>query len=518
VPGTLAVGAYLILAVLALAYPDKLREPDPYAYRAAIEAIEQGDLTLSTAEYAVLDARLRADGDGWDRASMGIAQWVRTGDGVWASEKNPGYPFLAVPFDLVGLVRLAPLVYGALGCIGLWSAGRRWLGPWGGTFAVGLFCSPSAMLIMANRATMPSFTDAALLAAGVGALVWVVLATEARWARRVVVGTAAGLALGAAVTVRYTNVAPVAVVAGWVVVAALRPGRGLGWRALVPWTVAGAVPLALAASYNRIVFGGVTAVGYEQAGGLPAFTVDNVVHNLGVMPGRLVASLPVWVLAAAAVALLAVAASRRRLSTDDRWVVPVLVGWWLSVWGLYAAFGWTWQSSPPGAHPIITTRFYLPAVGALALLAAWLFVRVPRAAALVAVVALFVVGGLSHRDAVTSGPVFTSSTIGGPGPAGPGPAGPGVVGPGGVGPGGVGPGGVGPGGVGPGGVGPGGVGPGGVGPGGVGPGGGPPIGELPGGGGGPGAGEPTGPRDPRSGDVSTGLPWTGGAPDHDAGL
>src|SRR5690606_39196919 len=103
-----------ILAVLTLAYPDKLREPDPYAYRAAIEAIEQGDLTVTAAEYAALDARLRADGDGWDRASMGIAQWVQTADGVWASEKNPGYPFLAVPFDLVGLVRLAPLVYGAL--------------------------------------------------------------------------------------------------------------------------------------------------------------------------------------------------------------------------------------------------------------------------------------------------------------------------------------------------------------------------------------------------------------------
>ncbi len=45
VPRAIAVASWVLLAVLALAYPDKLREPDPYAYRAAIEAIEQGDLT-----------------------------------------------------------------------------------------------------------------------------------------------------------------------------------------------------------------------------------------------------------------------------------------------------------------------------------------------------------------------------------------------------------------------------------------------------------------------------------------
>ncbi len=530
VPRALALGAYLVLAVLALAYPDKLREPDPYAYRASIEALEQGDLTLTPEQYAALDARLRADGDGWERtgpaagatvtppggatcgaagpgatngpagpgglppggsgadgarpfvpptgipggvdgpvagggiargpvpvvpvgpgttggvgaagaagSAMGIAQWVGTPSGQCASEKNPGYPFLMVAFDAVGVLRLGPLVYGALGCLGLWFGARRWLGPWGGAFSVALFCSPSAVLIMANRATMPSFTDAALLAAGGGALVWVVLATEVRWRRRVVVGAAAALALGAAVTVRYTNAVPVAVLAVWAVVAALRPRWGLGWRSLVPWAAAGAVPLVLAAAYDDRVFGGPLAVGYEQAGGLPQLTLANVTENLRVMPARLVQALPVFVLAAAALVLALVVAAYRRVgrrspspgSTVDGWVLPVLAGWWLSLWGLYAAFGWTWQSVPVGAHPIVATRFYLPATGALALLAAWLFVRVPRWAAVAAVVVLFVVGGLAYRDAVTSGPMFQAVGTGGPtsGPGGgPGPSFPGGVG------------------------------------------------------------------------------------------
>ncbi|MEZ5142579.1 MAG: hypothetical protein R2726_08710 [Acidimicrobiales bacterium] len=161
-------------------------------------------------------------------------------------------------------------------------------------------------------------------------------------------------------------------------------------------------------------------------------------ENLRVMPARLVQALPVFVLAAAALVLALVVAAparrptfavagqhRRRLgAARARRVVAVAVGF-------YAAFGWTWQSVPVGAHPIVATRFYLPATGALALLAAWLFVRVPRWAAVAAVVVLFVVGGLAYRDAVTSGPMFQAVGTGGPtsGPGGgPGPSFPGGVG------------------------------------------------------------------------------------------
>ncbi|HZX97922.1 MAG TPA: hypothetical protein VFE92_00265 [Dermatophilaceae bacterium] len=41
-----------------------------------------------------------------------------------------------------------------------------------------LFCSSGAALVFAWRATMPTFTDASLIAAGAGALLWTMLATE----------------------------------------------------------------------------------------------------------------------------------------------------------------------------------------------------------------------------------------------------------------------------------------------------------------------------------------------------
>jgi hypothetical protein len=39
--------------------------------------------------------------------------------GATISEKDPGYPYLAVAFQALGLIRLAPLFYGALACLGL---------------------------------------------------------------------------------------------------------------------------------------------------------------------------------------------------------------------------------------------------------------------------------------------------------------------------------------------------------------------------------------------------------------
>ena len=53
---------------------------------------------------------------------------------------------------------------------------------------------------------MPTFTDASLIAAGTGALLWAVLAVEASSARRTAAGLAGFAALEAATFTRYTDV------------------------------------------------------------------------------------------------------------------------------------------------------------------------------------------------------------------------------------------------------------------------------------------------------------------------
>jgi hypothetical protein len=200
-----AVLAFAGLCVAVLTRSLQLLEPDDYAYRASIIALTRGHLSLSNTEYQGLLKELSSGG------GQGIQQWVQTAGGAWISEKNPGYPFLAAPFQALGLLRVAPLFYGALGCLGLFAGARRWLGRWGGTWAVVLFCSSGAALAFAWRATMPTFTDASLIAAGAGALVWAMLATERTARRRTVIGLLGFVALEAAVLVRYTNVVILAV-------------------------------------------------------------------------------------------------------------------------------------------------------------------------------------------------------------------------------------------------------------------------------------------------------------------
>jgi len=184
-----ALAAFAVLCAVVLSSASRLVEPDDYAYRASIVAITQGHfLTLSTAQADRLAAQLPGPGGhpvaarpGGNKQGAGspggnapvpavpvpvviIPQWVQLSDGRWISEKDPGYPFLAAPFQAAGIIRLAPLFYGALGGLGLFFGARRWLGRYGGPAAVVLFWSSGAALLFAWRDYMPTFTDASLIA------------------------------------------------------------------------------------------------------------------------------------------------------------------------------------------------------------------------------------------------------------------------------------------------------------------------------------------------------------------
>src|SRR5438067_8193607 len=171
----LAVAAFAALCVVVLSVSPQAAEPDDGAYHASIVAMTEGHfLTLSTAQAEALARKLG------DNPAAPPNQWIELSDGRYISEKDPGYPFLAAPFQAAGIIRWAPLFYGALACLGLFVGARRWPARFGGLAAVGLYCSSGAALAFAWRDYMPTFTDASLIAAGSGALLWAVLAAEAR--------------------------------------------------------------------------------------------------------------------------------------------------------------------------------------------------------------------------------------------------------------------------------------------------------------------------------------------------
>jgi hypothetical protein len=350
-------------------------EPDDGAYHASIVAMTEGQfLTLSTAQAETLARKLG------DNPAAPPNQWVELADGRWISEKDPGYPFLAAPFEALGIIRWAQLFYGALACLGLFIGARRWLGRFGGLAAVGLYCSSGSALAFAWRDYMPTFTDASLIAAGSGALLWAVLATEAGSRRRSWAGLAGFAAIELATFVRYTNIvilgcAVLAMLVVWRLRAARLPLRTLCW-----WLASVAVFGAGVATFDDLVYGGPLTTGY--APGEVTFDRSVIGPNLRIMPAHLLRAMPMLVLGLLALAWIIVrwlllrradgeaAAVARR----DLCVGLALAASWFAIWGLYSAYTWT---TDPTNFTVQEVRFYVPAIGSIALLGAWLVTRIP---------------------------------------------------------------------------------------------------------------------------------------------
>jgi hypothetical protein len=397
----LAAGAFAVLCVLVLRAAPYLPEPDDYAYRASIVAMTDGHFfTLSGAQAHALAEQL-APQLGGNRLGPGPGggpvQWVQLPGGRWISEKDPGYPYLAVAFQALGLIRLAPLFYAALGCLGLYVGGRRWLGRFGGAAAVGLYCSSGAAILFAWRDYMPTFAEASLIAAGTGVLLWTVLAAQASTRRRTWAGLAGFVALEAATFSRYTNIvvlgcAVIAVLAAWRLRAGRLPGSAVAW-----WLASVCVFGAGVAIFNTLIYGGPLRSGYQP--GEITFSLSALGPNLRYMPAHLIQAIPMLVLGLAALAGIAVTWLRGRraggqqvaVARRDLAVALALAACWAAIWALYATYTWT---AAPGLSTLQAARFYVPALGAISLLGAWLLVRVPRRQPLAAIAALTVIAAL----------------------------------------------------------------------------------------------------------------------------
>jgi hypothetical protein len=393
-----AAVAFAALCVAVLSVAPQLAEPDDHAYQASIVGVTMGDfLTLSTAQAHAV-ARQVGDHGVYQTytASAPIPQWTRLADGRWISEKDPGYPFLAAPFQALGIIRWAPLFFGALACLGLFIGARRWLGRFGGPAAVGLYCSSGAALEFAWRDYMPTFTDASLIAAGSGTLLWAVLAAEAGSRRRTWAGLAGFAAIEIATFVRYTNIvilgcAVVAVVVAWRLRAARLPFGTLCW-----WLSSVAVFGAGVAIFDDLVYGGPLTTGY--APGEVLFDASVIGPNLRIVPAHLMRAMPMLVLGLLALAWIIVRWLVQRrgggragaVARRDLGVGLALAASWFAVWAVYSEYWWT---ATTDNNTLQEVRFYVPAIGAISLLGAWLVTRIP---------------GRAWRPGLTSAAVITA--------------------------------------------------------------------------------------------------------------
>ena len=423
----LAAAAFIGFCVVILLKKAQLMEPDDYAYRASIVALSQGHLELTTAQYHALSTQVG-----------GIQQWTKLPNGKWMSEKNPGYPFFAVFFYWIHALRFAPLFAGGLASTSLFLGARKWLGKWAGTYAVIFFLGSGMALAFGYRATMPTFTDASLIAAGAGAVLWAMISQEASATRRTVIGLLGFLSIEFAVFMRYTD-GVMLVVAAAAVVLAYKPAR-LSKTMLAWWLGSIAAFAAMVLIFDSIVYGSPTKTGYSD--GEITFSNAAIIPNLKHMPELLVRSVPAMILAGIAVLWIIVRLVRSRVGSlsktkssaarRDGLIIGFLAAGWLGLWAFYIRYNWTAQmytgsggrsgglggALPSGQYlPRSTTgtslpsalghaitgaaqrgfaaagrgggvgggggaihliRFYVPAIGLIALLAVWVVMQLPR--------------------------------------------------------------------------------------------------------------------------------------------
>jgi hypothetical protein len=206
------------------------------------------------------------------------------------------------------------------------------------------------------------------------------LATEASSRRRTWVGLAGFVALEIATFVRYTNIvifgcAVVAVIAAW----RLRAAR-LHLRTLCAWLASVAAFGAGVATFDDLVYGGPLTTGYQP--GEVTFALGAIGPNLRLMPAHLIQAMPMLVLGLIALAWIIVRRLMLRragsqaaaVARRDLWVGSALFASWIAIWGLYSAYTWT---TDPTNVTVQDVRFYLPAIGAISLLGAWLVTRIP---------------------------------------------------------------------------------------------------------------------------------------------
>jgi hypothetical protein len=139
------------------------------------------------------------------------------------------------------------------------------------------------------------------------------------------------------------------------------------------------------------------------------FSPGAIRQNVRIMPAHLLQAMPMLVLGLVAlvwiivrwVVLRRVGGQAGMVVRRDLGVGLAVAASWFAIWGLYSAYTWT---TDPTAVTLQEVRFYVPVIGAISLLGAWLVTRIPGQAWLaglttVAVVAvMFGLGVSSFHD------------------------------------------------------------------------------------------------------------------------
>jgi hypothetical protein len=258
----LAAGVTVALALLlALKTPYSLRQlpmPDPWAYRFAVENFAQGKWVVTDREAAEGRKQARLEGGH-------LTQYVQMAPDRWVLEKAPGYPLLAVPFQWVGMPRLANVALALLAALALYVALAAWRDEFVALLGVTVFSWSPISVAATHYAHMDTFASGALLVIGGALSLWYDAQAEQRSIAPLML-FAAGLASGWAVLVRLPSVLLLGLIVLYLALSVRRRRESAGrsvWLHLGAFGLGCALALAVLAIYNLAVFDRLFDTGYR---------------------------------------------------------------------------------------------------------------------------------------------------------------------------------------------------------------------------------------------------------------
>jgi hypothetical protein len=378
-----------------------MTDPDDWAYYYAAQNFAQGHFTVDTQTHNQQVSEAQQKGGS-------LIQYVNIGNNKWALEKAPGYNLYLIPFQKLGIPRYGNVLL-ALGMILVSYVLLKRLRD-ERTAMIGcllLLLTPLA-LIMLNRTYMDTYPSLAFLVMGVGLYLYYYL--ERKNLSPVKGGILLFLAVlltGWSVVTRYTN-APIAIIVGlhYVIMRIITCRKGDRYRytaELLPLVGGLFLSVGGVLLYNYGVFGSPFKYGYNYTHFDISFayqyigqvnrngqsvTLQIILDNLRDAPKALFLAFPL--LAVGIPAFICVLVQKvigffKKNSLQGKWsslraeiswdVLLLLMGWFISVFGLYLTYQWT--ANQGSGSFLMFSRFYLPGLFPVVVLTAMVLARLP---------------------------------------------------------------------------------------------------------------------------------------------
>ena len=382
---------FIIAMVLVMVIPAQMSGASPWAYYYGVKNFSHGKL--------VIDDRLMFQQMNDARQKGGVLmQYVKLGVNKWALEKAPGYVFYQVPFEWMGIPRLANVLLAAGMVIVMYLLLKRIRDEKTACIGSLLILFAPIGLIMLNRAYMDTFASLAFLAMGGGLYFYYLLERE-KWSRLKggVVLFIAFLLISWSVVTRQSNLLIAIIFAlhyAVIRINTLRKGDRTWLRPEIPAVILGVgLPMVALLLYNYFVFGSVLDYGYKHSifpvkfayqylGQVNAsgqsIPLKIISDNLKTVPLALLKGFPVLVIGVPAlITVLYQKFSRKQSSPPGLWAglrtelpwdtLLVLIGWFFSVYVLYMLYEFTAEFLTTGASFFRFSRYYLPGLFPVAL-------------------------------------------------------------------------------------------------------------------------------------------------------